>query len=82
MKRECHEPGTVYVYRLNQPSLMLSSIFARPIQDLEDGVFLNIGSAVTGPEVKKRTGHSIPSETGPTSCRNPAAQLTSINPAR
>ena len=36
---------------LGQASYTDFLIFARAIQDLEGGVFLNIGSAVTGPEV-------------------------------
>jgi hypothetical protein len=36
---------------LGQTSYTDFLIFTRAIQDLEDGVFLNVGSAVTGPEV-------------------------------
>ena len=36
---------------LGQTSYTDFLIFARAIQNLEDGVFLNVGSAVTGPEV-------------------------------
>jgi hypothetical protein len=36
---------------LGQTSYTDFLIFARSIQNLEDGVFLNVGSAVTGPEV-------------------------------
>jgi hypothetical protein len=36
---------------LGQASYLDFLIFARAVQDLEGGVFLNVGSAVTGPEV-------------------------------